>query len=213
MNSHEKSYKYFFKDDKGFDAFFIHLEFDEVNLKYYLSTSIGTDLNNYFEYQKMSDQIISENNEFERILLIKKLAQIIKQYDSLNLFYFPNEILNSNGRYMNENAKVLYQIISENMDFPDYTVFSENHNSIYFYELKTGKLIDFISKIHNEITKQEWELLICESQQLKIEYVEYLTDDNGFVQTEGKLENGIHYNYYLMFDKNLLKLFFVKRII
>lgn len=200
--------KYFFPDSNGDDGFFIQLEYEPEIGMYFLFTSFLMNLNNYIEFDRFSSEITLAKTVNERITKINQLAKLITSIDELRKHYLPKIFLDGNGKYSEEKTKILLGILKDSKAFNDFSVFSERINQVFFYYFKMLYSHPFPPSIFKKINLNIWCELIHNSEDIKNEYIEYLSTTNEFyyMQDVDSAENFM--DYYLLVDKGDIKLIF-----
>jgi len=202
---------FFFKRENGNDAFFIRLEFEpELNV-YFMSTSFIVDLNKYFNYDSMAGDVKCLKRKEDMIPKINLIAKIIFEIPELKQFYLPDFLLNKDGKFSVETAMTLDEMMDGKASFPDYTLFSQRCNPIYFYEFRMALITSVINAEPGEIPRSRWQELIAHSEELKQEYVEYYSVSNQFNYAQGKDRFGNSVDYFMLFERNELKFFFTRK--
>lgn len=204
----DKTERIYCRNSAGKDLFYIELtylgEYDLI----FLNCSLEYDINQHSAAKLLIDNICQANlTEIVRSELVINLFDVIKNLPGIHAYYFPNNILSSTGKYQECYARTIKELLYEK-DFPDYTVFSLNVNTIYFnYALPHLK-----NEIHSEFPvyadKTHFEELICFNPELQLEYVELYSPDAEFFIISTKSDK--LYDCYIMSVNSVIKMFFIR---
>jgi hypothetical protein len=210
MNNTQISH-FIFQGADGRDAFFIRLEFEPELNEYFLGTSFIIDLNKYFKYDSMAGDVTCMKRKEDMIPKINKMAKVILNIPELRQYYLPEFLLNKEGRFSLETANTLLQMIDGKTMFPDYTLFSEQSNPIFYHDFRMALITSVVNSEPGQIPRSRWEELIASHQDIQQEYVEYYSDSNHFNYAQGKDRFGNPVDYFMLFEDNKLKFFFTRR--
>ncbi len=204
-------HRYFFQDELGRDAFFIHIEYEMGTDYGHMWTSLIVDLNKYFPYDEIELNIVNTiKNTTHHMEYVVELAQYIKNEKSLHSLFLPECFLNKDGKFSEVNAITIANILDENVGFADYTLFSEKFNPIHFIDFKVSLLAIQIQNRFIEVDIEHWLELISDHTDLQMEYVEHYSEDNAFYYYQKEDTSGCPCDYYMLFDSGEVKLFFIK---
>lgn len=207
MTPEDKPVKIFCQSVSGRDLFYIQLIYF-TNLNYFdFSTSLNFNLNQNPKAKSLIEQIIDITiSEDERLRNIDKLMLYIQTLPGINQHYFSDDLLNTEGRYMEYYSHVISDIITDK-EFPDYSPFSKNENPFYFEYCR--QILE--TEINNEnpiyTAKEHFEELIALNPQLAAEYVEWLSPDAEFFIV--KFTDIKYYDFYVMAINFKVVMFFV----
>jgi hypothetical protein len=203
--------RYFFQDELGRDAFFIHIEYEMGTDYGHMWTSLIVDLNKYFPYDEIELNIVKTiKNATHHMVYVVELAEYIKNEKSLYRLFLPECFLNKDGKFTEENAITIANILEENVGFADYTIFSDTFNFIHFIDFKVGLIAIQIQNRFIEIDIKQWLELINKHTNLQMEYIEHYSKDNVFYYYQKQDTSGCSFDYYMLFDCGELKLFFIR---
>ncbi len=202
---------FLYKGESGVDAFFIRLEYEPELNEYFLSTSFIVDLNKYFNYDSMVGDVTCLQRKDEMLSKINLIAKKILEIPQLKQFYLPDFLLNKDGAFSVETALTFLELMDSKVSFPDYTLFSQRSNPIYFYEFRMALITSVVNSEPGEIPRSRWHELIANSDELQQEYVEYFSDSNQFNYAQGKDRFGNAVDYFMLFERNELKFFFTRK--
>ena len=156
----DKQERFFCKDKNGKDLFYLELYFDyEMEC---IQWSFSFDINQFFPptIEELINQIIVINIAPERRhALVGKLFRILKSLPGIETQYFPENLLDKNGLYMEYYLETLNDML-RTKDFPDFTLFSDGSNTFFFYFLISIIKEVIKDKSYTIVEKNEFEKLI-----------------------------------------------------
>jgi hypothetical protein len=212
MLNEGRTERYYCKDERGRDLFFIEIVIDDELQWSYLNTSLNYDFSGFIHFNELEKKITDfKIDETDRQRLADELFTCIKSLPTVEQYFFKVEYLDKSGRHVQEYSTVIQQII-QHKDFPDYTVFSGNINAFYFeYSLPFlyQKLSEQTAKV---IDKKYFEKLIENNINLSVEYVEWLAENCEYFHVF-LYDQNTQYDCFIMKQKKDIKLFFVRHAI
>lgn len=206
--SSEFNTRFFCKNKHGRDLFYLDIVFIEGTDLIFVEHSLKCNISNYMQAKMLMDKIMLNHiTEHERQGIITELFDFIKTIPGIEEFYFQNEVLNSDGNFLEYYASTIESLIEEKY-FPDFTPFSCSCNSIYFDAFKRILANELNAKLLTPITREHFEELIINRKALQLEYIEYYSHDAQFFSLR-KEYNQMFHEVYILTNKKQIILFFI----
>jgi len=103
-----------------------------------------------------------------------------------------------------------YESLLQNKEFPDYTVFTEHTNALYFQYLLPIVMQEVNSTQPLYAAKEHFEELVSENIDLQHEYVELYDENNEFYLTQCS-DGSQLYDFYILKLNKKVALFFIRK--
>lgn len=207
MNS-EFNTRFFCKNEHGRDLFYLDIVFVQGTDLIFIEHSLKCNVTAHPTAKILMDKIMQNPiTEEERQGIITELFDFIKTIPGIEEFYFQNEVLNSDGNFLEYYASTIESLIEEKY-FPDFTPFSCSCNSIYFDAFKRILANELNAKLLIPITREHFEELIINRKALQLEYIEYYSHDAQFFSLR-KEYNHMFHEVYILTNKKQIILFFI----
>jgi len=206
--------KYYCRDDKGRDLFFVSLHVFGPDEPYFLDTSLGIDVKSLPGIHEMVEAICrKEYSDESRITLINTLFAHLQVIPGIEAKFLPDYALDKHGRFNEPYLRILHQVISE-VEFPDYTPFAENYNAFYFERIKPQFAQLLVEGKLTRMPQKQFVELLPMNPKLQELFVEYLAVNMAFYTFSEWSESAPkeYWGCYLMVSENELAFLFARQI-
>lgn len=202
--------RYFCRNKHGRDLFYIELMHEAEWDCTLFETSLKYPIQDDPEISKQINRLVSSSTKKnEELKIINNLFFQIQLLPGIEAYYFPPELLNQQGRYIEYYHSVLNDLL-QNKEFPDYSVFTAKINTFYFEYAAPYMNKEILKKTYKLLNKKLFELRIKNSLELGSEYVRLYNQAAVFYGT--CFEDSNKYNCYIMTLSKKVILFFTWRV-
>lgn len=200
--------RYFCKNENGRDLFYLDFVFVAGTDLIFIEHSLKYNISNHQPAKILLDKLIQNNiAEVERRGFITLLCDFIKTIPGIEEYYFQDEVLSLNGKYLEDNYSTIEWLI-EKKYLPDFTPFTATCNSIFFDAFRGILTTELNSNHLTSISREHFEELIINNEKLQLEYVENYSPNTQFFCLR-KEYNHMFYEVYIMTLNQHIRLFFI----
>jgi hypothetical protein len=208
MKQNACNLRVFCRSESGQDLFYIEIIYDEQTTLYILNYSLNYNLYQHEDLKLLINIVLNKfqtNSERESILY--KIVDRIKIIPNINRFYFKENQLNKNGKYLEFYENVINEII-ESFDAKEHVLFSTFFNS-YFFELMKENVSQLMKQQGSIFSKNEFEKII-QTLSLSIEYVKVF-DSNAIYKKAQLISSEILFDLYVVESNMEIKLILIRK--
>jgi len=202
--------RYFCRNKHGRDLFYLEVMYEEEWDCKLFETSLKYPIQDDPVISKQINRLVNSSlEENEQLKIINDLFFQIQLLPGIEAYYFPAELLNQHGQYIEYYHSVLNYLL-HNKEFPDYSVFTSKINAFYFEYAAPYINKEILKKTYKLIDKKLFELQLKNSLELGSEYVRLYNQASVFYETY--FEDSNKYNCYIMSLSRKVILFFIWRV-